>query len=146
MNITPHLIDLTRYAWRRERRGFAVYGTWLFRATVGERPEPCIVIVPQRAVSHERTTPAVIPLRNAWIWSEEAGDPRHAARSSATMLAAMDVPVSSLACIGFTILVRDHLGDLQHIPPYAGDTTVVADAVRTDQYGRQQHAEIRERV
>lgn len=146
MNITPHLIDLTRYAWRREARGFAIYGTWMFRSAPGVPPEPCLVITPLRTVSHERTCPAAIPLRNAWIWAEETGDPRHAARACAAFLEAMDMPVSALACMSLTMAIRDHLGDLQHVPPWTGDTRVVADALRTDQYGRQQHAEIRERV
>lgn len=146
MNVTPHLIDLTRYAWRREVRGFVVYGTWMFRSTPGVPPEPALVITPNRTVSHERTCPAVVPIRNAWIWSEEAGDPAHAARTSAAFLEGFDMPVSALACISLTMAIRDHLGDLQHIPPYQGDMMVVADAIRTDEYGRQQHAEIRERA
>ena len=144
--VAPHLIDLTRYAWRREARGFVLYGTWLFRSAIGVPPEPCLVITPNRQVSHERTTPAVIPIRASWIWSEEYGDPRHCARSSAAFLENMDMTASPLACMSLTMAIRDHLGDLLHIPPWTGERVVVADAIRTDASGRQHHAEITERA
>lgn len=140
----PHVIDLTRYAWRREQRGFVIYGTWMHR-TDGQY-EPALVVTPNRAVSHERTTPFCIPLRNAWIWSEEEGDPRHCARTSAAALHEMGMAVSNLACIGLTMLVRDHLGDLQHIPPRPGERVVAADAIITEASGKQRHAEITETV
>lgn len=147
MNVTPHLIDLTKYQFRREARGFAIYGTWLFRSAIGVPPEPCLVIVPlARPVTHERSTPAVIPLRAAFVWSEEMGDPRHCARSSAAFLENMDMAVSPLACMSLTMAIRDHLGDLLAIRPYEGDRVVVADAIRTDEQGRQHHAEITERA
>lgn len=143
MNLDRFALDLTRYHFRREVRGFVIYGTWL--VLPDNRPTvPCLAILPPHRISHDRSTPAVVPLNTAWAWSEEQGDPRHAARTTASFLQAMGMAVNPMSCMSLTMAIRDHLGDLISIPPRPGERRVVADAIRTDQDGRQHHAEITE--
>lgn len=143
MNLDRFALDLTRYHFRRDVRGYAIYGTWLMLPN-NQPPMPCLAILPPHHVSHERSTPAVVPVLNAWAWSEEHGDPSHAARTTMAFLTAMGMKVNPVSCMSLTMAIRDSLGDLLTMPPRPGMRMVVADAIRTDEYGKQHHAEVTE--
>lgn len=135
------VLDLSVTAFRHRRGDVDVIGTWFFSEP--SRPRPALVLVPAFKEGHERTTPCIVPLDTAWMWSEAIGDPRHVARMSHRIadrlgLAAHDPWV----CIRVAGLVRDHLGDLIRMPVFPKPKQAVADAVTVDAQGRERHAEV----
>lgn len=139
-----HFIDLTRYHARFRHGDLTVFLTW-----GGDTFHPCLVIVPAFAEGHERVTPCVVPLRMAWAWSEAIGDGRHCALTAYRFCQQLRITPSVNACMRLTSIVRSHIGDLLTMPPATGlhfERVVVADAIRTDQSGRERHSEISERV
>jgi hypothetical protein len=104
------------------------------------------VIVPAHYEGHDRVTPCVVPQSAAWIWSEAVGDGGHAARTSHQFCQHLRITPSMTACIRITSIIRDHIGDLLAIPPAPFEHVVVADAIRRDEYGKEHHSEVRDRV
>jgi len=117
-------LDLTKYAFRHQRGDITVYGTWF-----GKDQQPALVLVQSGTEERGFVVPCVVPLASAWL--------AHALRLTANNIA---------TCMRITTLIRDHIGDLASIPVKPTESIVVADALRTDQYGKTQHAEVREDV
>lgn len=142
-----HVLDLTNTAWKRDcRGGITLIGTWLAQ---GDRHRPCMVIIRTGEEMHDDTIPCIITVDKAWIWSEEIGDPRQAARMSMQFAEALRLDVHNpKVVIRLTMTIADHLGDLLHIPPYQPrETTAVAEMTVTDhRTGRTKEVEIRDDV
>lgn len=135
-------LDLTKYAFRRQHGDITVYGTWF-----GDRQRPVLVLVPTHRLSFDKTTPCVIPLENAWKWSEEAGDPRDAVQTAFKFAELLGLDgFNRFTVMRILSIVRDELGELLKIPPKPTESQVVADAFRTDVNGKVTHTEIREHV
>ncbi len=140
--ITP-ILDLTRYAWRQRHGDLFAYGTWRYD-TDDDCWVPCLVIVPAfRRIGHARTTPCIVTLDLAWIWSEEEGDPRFAAEVAIDFCLSLDLAPSPQNAYRIASIIRDHLEDLiKRVPPRPRDRTVVAEAVLTEASGKKHIAEI----
>lgn len=138
-----HSLDLTRYAWKRELGDITVYGTWF-----GAEQDPALVLVPTMRQSWQKTTPCVVPLTNAWKWDEFTGDPAGCARTCVQFAGFLGFnPMSSMTVQRIASIIRDHLGDLLHIPPKPTEQRiVVADAFLTDEAGKTRHVEVSENV
>jgi len=143
--MTRPALDLSKAHFKRVKGDLTVIGTWLIG---NDAPEPALVLVPSHAEGFERVTPCVVPLSAAWIWSEESGDPVHAARQSYTFAKALNVSAENVyTCMRISSLIRNHLGDLVAMPPMPKDgLEVVADALRVDEDGTEHYAEILDRV
>lgn len=134
-------LDLSRYHSRHVHGDITVYMTWW-----GDALEPCIVLVPTRDEGWERTTPCIVPQKQAWLWSEGIGDGRHCARASVEFLHHLRFTGSINAAMRVTSIIRDHLGDLLAMPPAPFERIVVADAIRIGNDGSEHYSEVTDRV
>lgn len=122
-------LDLTTYAWQRHvRGGYTFYGTW-FRDEDGW--QPCLAIVPSfQVISHVRTTPCVVPLRNAWLWAEPGP---YVAEQCGIFMAAMGLAFDAQRVIRLAMSIHDHLGELIAMPPHPEEAKeVVAEIIGVD--------------
>lgn len=117
---TKPAIDLNIFHDRFARGDVIVWLTWVFRA---KRHEPCIVLTPKTALtSHERVIPCIVPLGQAYLWSEEVGEERHALGMAAVFAANLGFnPENPKNAIKIAGIIRDYLGDLLTIPPRPAD-------------------------
>lgn len=141
-------LNLARYAWRHQHGDLTAYGTWWFTP---DGARPCLVLIPTNAQDYMRSTPAVVTLDQAWIWSEAIGDGARAARTAAMFAHALDLPHGVDSAIRVASIVRDHLGDLLTIKPYEAYSNDFVDipigTVHDDHDGSQiGEARITERV
>lgn len=142
-------IDLTRYHGQQQHGDITAYLTWWLADDSG--PKPCLVLVPTYQQSVERCTPCVVLLDQAWIWSEEIGDPAHAARLAFTFAQMLGLDITSpTQPFRVRSIIVGHLGDLLTIPPMPADmreTINFGEAVVTDrESGRTIEREIIHRV
>jgi hypothetical protein len=138
-------LDLTETHFMRQCGDITVIGTWFGT----DQRRPCLAIVPSRVpMSHERITPAIVPLDTAYLWSEEMGDPQHCAHACARFASGLGLDVhNKFAMINLMSAIRDHLGDLISMPVAPTDKhAVMADAIYTDANGREHHKEITDRA
>lgn len=137
--MSKYALDLTQNAWKRQHGDITVYGTWY-----GEHLKPCIVLVPAH---RQIVKPCVVLLDNAWMWSEEIGEPGHCARTAMVFAEYLGLDhLSAMTVQRIASIIRDSLSDLIGIKPKPTDNIVVADALWTDTDGKRRHAEVTERV
>jgi len=134
-------LDLTRYHERYTHGDLTVFMTWF-----GDELTPCLVIVPSHIEGHENVTPCVVLQRDAWLWAESIGDPRHTARSSHDFCKHLRLATEPMNCIRIMSIIRNHIGDLLHVPPAPFERVVVADVLRIDADGKEHHSEVTDRV
>lgn len=143
--MTPKFdLDLTQFHFQRTYGDITLYGTWF-----GERRRPALVLLPTHLIGQDRykVIPCVVPVDAAWRWAKETGDPRHAARVSRMFADHLSLtPHNTMTVMRITSLIQDNLGELLNIPPKPTETYVAADAIRTDESGKQHHAEILDHV
>lgn len=133
-----YALDLTRYHHKRKHGDITAVYTWF-----GEELRPALVLIPTHRQHHEKTTPCVIPLENAWKWDEHVGDPAGCARTCYAFAGYLGLdPLSSMTLQRIASIIRDGLGELLNIPPKPDERIVVADAVITDEHGKQRHHEV----
>lgn len=142
--IRPDL-DLTQHHFARTLGDITVYGAWF-----GEDVRPCLVLVPsfrKRRVLGEAAgfKPVVVLVDDAWRWDTRTGSPFYVQQEAPRMAQSLGFDVTPALCARIANLIADHLGDLLSIPPKPSQRIVVADAIRTDQDGRETHTEIAER-
>lgn len=134
-------LDLTKVWWQQSHGDITAFGTWF-----GRDRRPAIVLLPTARIGALNVVPCVVPLDGAWRWADD-GDPRHCARVSFLFAQSMGLTAyNQFTLMRITGIIQGHLGDLLTMPPKPTERHVVADAVRTDQYGRQHHSEIAEHV
>lgn len=148
MFIRPAL-DLTRYHFRQRHGDITVYGSWWLAEDSG--PRPCLVLIPTNKQSWEKATPCVVMLDQAWVWSEEIGDPVHAAKVAMQFVDMLGQPPSPKSAFRVRGIIIDHLGDLLAMPPMPEAmrvNTVIGEAkVTARETGRViRHEEIIDRV
>jgi hypothetical protein len=141
--MTQLALDLTQYHRRYERGDITVFLTWF-----GGKHKPVMVLVNANALGTDQCLPAVIPQENAWIWSEEHGSAKEAARSAFVFATAMGLSrYNQITLIRITSVIRDYIDDLVQMPVKPTSEVVVADAFRTDrETGKVTHQEIISRV
>lgn len=123
-------LDLNTYHAKYSRGDVMVWLTWV---RIRDRHEPCIVLTPNIAqVSHERVIPCIVPLANAWLWSEEAGDENHALTMAAVFAANLGFnPMNHKNAFKIAGIIREYIGDLISIPPRPADLQRVTAALMT---------------
>lgn len=137
-------LDLTKYQFRRVYGDITVFGTWF-----GEHRRPALVLIPTLKEGRAGVTPCVVPLASAYLWhiDQSCGDPAHTARVSRMFAEALGMnPHNPRDCVRIVLVVQDCLDDLIKIPPKPTEKVVAADIIRTDQYGREHHAEVIDHV
>lgn len=137
-------LDLTKYHWRRRYGDLTAYGTW---AQGEDGWQPCLVLAPtdERRLAH--TLPAVVPLNQIWIWSEEIGDVEKAAAQALQCVEQLGLEDTVNNIVLVASVIRDCIGDLTAIPPMpAGDSVVVADATISKDGEVVRQVEVSERV
>ena len=165
-------LDLERYAWRRVKPEITLIGTWLVD---GEGNRPCMVLIPTNGERHEATVPCIVTVDDAFVfdipWTHQQlqkamddakkqgmqnfdpskhyrGHPYIAwktVRQFSAMLRLNAHDITTLRRIGE--LIKDHIGDLFHIPPYTAPdkAKVIADLTVTDRAsGRTREFEIKD--
>ena len=68
-----------------------------------------------------RSRICVVPMDQAWRWSEEMGDPRDAALNAMRFANTLGLGASPTAAIRVRGIIVDHLGDLLSMPPMPDD-------------------------
>lgn len=143
--MTPQFdLDLTQVHFQRTYGDITLYGTWF-----GEHRRPALVLIPTYLIGLDRykVVPCVVPLANAYLWAKETGDPRHCARVSKMFAEHLSLTAhNAMTLMRITTIIQDNLGELLAIPPKPAETYVAADAIRTDEHGKQHHAEILDHV
>lgn len=143
--MTPRYdLDLTQVHFQQTYGDITLFGTWF-----GEQRRPALVLMPTFAIGQDviRVTPCVVPLASAWCWDRERGDPRHCARISIMFAQSLGLSAhNSATLMRITTIIQDNLGELLGMPPKPTEALVVADAIRTDEYGREHHSEVIENV
>jgi len=113
-------IDLTRCRWTQKHGDITAYGTWWLAEDSG--PRPCLVLLPTHHSAWHRAHPCVVLLDQAWIWSEEVGDPERAARTAFEFCTALRLDAGNPSnVIRVRAIIVDHLGDLTSMPPMPTD-------------------------
>lgn len=143
-------LDLTRYHFRHTHGDITVYGTWWLASDSG--PKPCLVLIPTHAQSYQRATPCVVPMNDAWVFSDTIGDPVRAAQASFAFAEALGLNVNTPQNV-FRVrsIIADHIGELLLIPPMPNDMrekVVLGEAkVTAREHGKVvRHHEVIERV
>lgn len=144
-----HALDLTRHHFRKRHGDITVYGTWWLADDSG--PRPCLVLIPTNGQSWQRSTPCVVPLNQAWVWSEEIGDPIRAAKTAIEFVDALRQPPSMQSAFRVRGIIIDHLDELVGMPPMPNDMrveTVIGEAKVTNREADRvvKHHEIVERT
>lgn len=93
--------------------GLRIILTWGAR---GQR-QPCMVIL-NPMIPLASAIPCIIPCRNAWLWTEEYGDPAAAFESVVSFAPALGLsPHSKADCFRIMDAVRSRISDLLMMPP-----------------------------
>lgn len=136
-----HVLDLTRYHFRRQSGDITLYGSWLRDEEGGW--EPALVLVPtHQKVSYERTRPCCIALSSAYRYDE----PSYLLQRAMEFNRALGFTDTLSNVHRLASLIYDNLQELIELPPRpVREIYVGADAVMTDQdSGRTVEAEILE--
>lgn len=139
-------LDLNLRKWERNVGNVTIIGTWTLH-----NKRPCLVLVPSNVSPyHDRITPCVVTLDNAFMWDEHTGDPADVAILSYQFAAALGMnPNEPRNVLFVTTLIRDSLDDLiTGIGPFPeSERVAVADALITDpNTGKTKEAEIKDHV
>lgn len=140
--MTPRYdLDLTQVQFEHRYGDITLFGTWF-----GQERRPALVLVPTAMIGHPGVVPCVVPLKHAWMWSK-LGDPAYAVINSYHFANSLGLAAHDpMTCMRITTVIQDNLGELLKIPPKPTERTVVADAIRVTEDGREQHSEVTENV
>lgn len=130
------VLDLTQIAWSHQQGDITIIGTWY-----GENLRPCMVLVPTYR-SRSGYKPAVIVIDDAYLWSTEFGSPGYVAKEAPAIVQSLGFDVTPQQCARVANIIQDYMSDLLRIPPKPVERVVVADAILTDESGKQRHTEI----
>lgn len=108
-------LDLSIRHFTRSVGALLVIGTWYRDDEMQWRP--ALVLIRAADEKSGIAVPCVVPLANAWVWSEEIGDPVLAARAAHEFAKALRVDDDPLNVMRIAGIINDHLPDLVKIPP-----------------------------
>lgn len=130
-------LDLTQFHDRQQHGDITVYSTWF-----GDNLRPCLALIP----TYRRTgfKPAVILVDDAHLWSVDTGSPFYVQQQTPRIAQALGFEPTPALCARIANLIDDHLSDLLRIPPKPAERVVVADAILTNQDGKQRHFEVKD--
>lgn len=126
-------LDLRYRVWTKAHGELTFIGTWM--RTDDAQYRPVMVIIRTGEEYSEHTVPCIVPMEDAWKWSEELGNPELTARNTVAFVQALRMTPDKHSAIRLTLLIQHHLGDLLGIPPFETQgiaQEVTADLVRID--------------
>lgn len=133
-----HFLDLNKRHFVYDIGDVRIYGSWC-----GPEKRPCLALVPRFEIIGKQTMPFVVPVDHAYLWWERTADVEHIVTQSMKACECLGLDTNNPRnVVRVSILIQDHLQDLLSIPPLKSEKSVVADAVITDEYGKQRHSEI----
>lgn len=134
--MTKPALDLTQTHFTQQHGDITVFGSWF-----GDELRPCLVLIPtyRRRGSFK---PSVILIDDAYLWSTEFGIPGYVMQQAPQIAFSLGFDVTPQLCARIANMVQDHMADLLQIPPKPVELFVAADAIVTDENGRQRHTEI----
>lgn len=140
--------DLARRHWTAVRGPLTFIGSWIH---LDGRWRPAMFIIPTNGERDEHTHPCVVTMDSAWIWSEEVGDPREAARQTFAFCQQLRINTNNRSDVWrLTGHIIDLLQDLLTIPPYVADDVqgeVIGEITMTNRAtGKVTEAEMRDDV
>lgn len=131
------------YAWRYVHGDLLVIGTW-YRNDQDDF-DPCMVIMRNGELGRDKRfihPPCLIRLTNAWIYTEEIGDPQAAAQEAVSIVETLDLGHGPKACLQVLGVIREHLDELIRMPlrPHIGEQHV-GNIILTNREtgGREEH-------
>lgn len=139
------VLDLRARAFMYERGDITLIGSWL---RMGGNIRPCLVLIRSGEEYSDHTVPCVVTLDKAWIWDEDEGDPKEAARTAANFVEKLRLTHSLQSCIRIASLVHDHLDDLIQMPPFPPmdrETVAFIEQVN-NKTGKTKHIEVKDYV
>lgn len=143
--MTRYALDLSLQHFHQRHGDLTIIGSWYGTET----REPCLVLVKTNAIlSHERITPCIVRLSNAWAWAEETGDMHQVVKLCMNFANALGLDgYNQMTIMRIASVIRDHMGDLLSMPPApTHDKKVVADLIYTDNdTGKVIHKEVKDR-
>lgn len=144
-NSTRYALDLSIQHFQQRHGDLTIIGSWFGE----ESREPCLVLVKTNAIlSHERITPCIVRLSNAWAWAEETGDLQQVIKLCMGFADALGLDrFNQMTIMRIASIIRDHMGDLLSMPPAPEhDKRVVADLFYTNtETGKVIHKEVKDR-
>lgn len=127
------VLDLTKYAFRRQLGDIILYGTWIGESV--DDSEPCLVLIS----GYRNTKPCCIALSAAYRYD----DPNYLLYKSIQFNKDLGFTDNMSNVHRVASVIHDHLQDLIELPPRPVlNTKVGAEAVVTDSRGRKSYAEI----
>ena len=126
-------IDLTKYHFKYRRGPMLAVGTWTNFDEEGW--VQTLVLYLAADEGKPEMIPCFVRYTDAWVWSEDIGDPRIAARTAADFCAAMRLEVTPHNMIQIASTIHDLLGDLLDIPPFAERNVLGHMLVRNNETG-----------
>lgn len=139
-------IDLSLRYFTHTHGDIFVIGSWVF---MDGRNRPCLVLIRTGDEQSDHCIPCIVTVDKAWVWSEDVGDPREAARMAWEFIQALRLDENDQRnFIRIASIIHDHLGDLLTIPPYTPRLSdVVAElTVINQRTGKITEVEIRDDV
>jgi hypothetical protein len=118
--LEEHILDLDKRLWATSRFGLTAVGTW---ARIDDRWRPCMVILLNKSAT---LRPAIIPIDDAWKWSDIIGTPVPLATR---MLGFLGVAGTEENIFKLITLVNSRMQDLLSIPPRPRDAEEHAEPV-----------------
>jgi hypothetical protein len=111
-------LDLSKSHFKFRRGPMFAVGTWVRGMSEDGGWEPCLVLFRSGDEGTQDLIPCLVTYNQAWVWSEDIGDPRIAAQTAASFCDAMRFTVDPHHMILVASTIHDLLGDLLSIPPY----------------------------
>lgn len=141
------VLDLTKHHFRRDYGGIIAWGTW-HRTEDGWKT--CLVLTRSRESGFSYIAPYIIPLNNAYLWTDLSGigDPVAAARGSYAAAEHLGLNAHSpLQVMRIRSIISDLIGELLLMPPRPPvEQRAVAEVVMREDGRREHHHEINEDV
>lgn len=138
-------LDLNFRHFTRSRGLLLIIGTWYRDEAM--QWQPALAIVRSDDEIKRIAVPCIVPAANAWVWSEEIGDPARAAQSAFEFAKALRIDDDALNVLRLAGLIHDHIPDLLSIPPLPaserGERGVAEGVIRDLETGKSTEIEIR---
>lgn len=127
------VIDLTKYAFRRQLGDIIMYGTWIGESV--DESEPCLVLIS----TVRKCRPVCVALSAAYRYD----NPKYLLSKSIQFNRDLGFTDNMTNVHKVATVIYDHLQDLIELPPRpVVNQKVGADAVLTEASGRKHYAEI----
>ena len=132
-----HVLDLTRHAFKRDIGDISVWGTWIGESH--DDREPCLVLTARYRTGLGKSVPCCVALSSAYKYD----NPRYLLQRAMQFTKALGMTDDMTNVHKVADAIINHLDDLVQMPNRPTDQKyVAADAVITDEHGREHSFEI----